>query len=76
MRESRPRCNPAARLQRRLKMSLFPQPPLSDKLPPLCYALSEAEQFDASGDAAAEAKWPARNISQFEVTSQPDFGHF
>jgi len=48
----------------------------SDKFSPLCYALSEAEQFDASGNAAAEAKWPARNILQFEVTSQPNFGHF
>jgi hypothetical protein len=54
----------------------FPQLLLSDKSPPLCYALSEAEQFDASGDAAAEAKWPARNILQFEVTSQPNFSHF
>jgi hypothetical protein len=49
---------------------------LSDKSPPLCYALSEAEQFDASGDAAAEAKWPARNIPRSEATSQPNFSHF
>jgi hypothetical protein len=48
----------------------------SDNSSPLCYALSEAEQFDASGNATAEAKWPARNILQFEVTSQPNFGHF